>query len=147
MTDFAQSRCILFYAYRICVVGYFLCDLSYLAHPFQRPRLGMEKNPRMESRHPASHRFFMAFSGEDCRCSRLLSVYRLAFQRVKETGKNQPAQFLPQVSFRPHYRAQYRFHARRSRDAHRVCCRIGCFRFSQPPRQNPFKTLKRRVED
>lgn len=31
------------YAYRICAVGYFLCDFSYLAHPFQRPRLGMEK--------------------------------------------------------------------------------------------------------
>lgn len=144
---FYLCRCILPYAYRICFFGYFLCDFSYLAHPFQRSRLGMEKNPRMESHHPSSHRVFLAFPGDDCRRSRLLSAYRLAFQRVRETGKNQPPQFLPQVSFRPHNRSRYRFVARRPRDAHRVCRRIRPFRFPQPPRQNPFKTLKRRVED
>ena len=137
---FYLCRCILPYAYRICFFGYFLCDFSYLAHTFQRPRLGMEKNPRVEPRHPASHRFFMAFSGDDCRRSRLLSVYRLAFPCVRETGRNQPPQFLPQVSFRPHHRSRYRFRSCRPRNAHRVCRRIRPFRFPQPPRQNSFKT-------
>ena len=137
---FYLCRCILPYAYRICFFGYFLCDFSYLAHPFQRPRLGMEKNPRVEPRHPTSHRFFMAFSGDDCRRSRLLSVYRPAFPCVRETGRNQPPQFLPQVSFRPHHRSRYRFRSCRPRNAHRVYRGIGPFPFPQPPRQNPFKT-------
>lgn len=145
-----SSKCLTFVRHdRFCPMHtvYVLLDIFFVIFHtsltlFNALGWAWKKNPRMEPHHPSSHRFFMAFSGDDCRRSRLLSAYRLAFQRIRETGRNQPPQFLPQVSFRPHHRSRYQFRSCRPRNAHRVCRRIRPFPFPQPPRQNPFKTHK-----
>jgi hypothetical protein len=83
---------------------YFLRGFPHSADPFQPVRMDMEEDKAAQSDCPSSDRSIMADTGIDSRHPRVLSSYRLAFQRTLPAGGERAAHFIHQVSYRQAYR-------------------------------------------